>query len=99
MLALVPASFAVAALSRQLIALFSGGRASYLAANLSLQLIAGFFLLVAMQGLLTSLLLSTGRTTQVMLIGIVTVVLDVALCLSLVPSLGLLGSCDESYPS
>ena len=54
-----------------------------------------FFLFIAMQGIPTSLLLSTGKTTQVMLIGIVTVVLDVALSLLLVPSFGLLGADDE----
>ncbi len=91
-LALVPVSFAVAALSKQFINLFSGGGSSYLAANLSLQLMACFFLFIAMQGIPTSLLLSTGKTTQVMLIGIVTVVLDLTLSLSLVPGFGLLGA-------
>jgi len=37
-------------------------------------------------------MLSIGRTTQVMLIGIVTLVLDITLSLSLVPSFGLLGA-------
>jgi O-antigen/teichoic acid export membrane protein len=92
LLALVPVSFAVAALSKQFINLFSGGGSSYLAANVPLQLMACFFLFIAMQGIPTSLLLSTGRTTQVMLIGIVTVVLDLTLSLSLVPSFGLLGA-------
>jgi O-antigen/teichoic acid export membrane protein len=92
LLALVPVSFAVAGLSKQFINLFSGGGSSYLAANLPLQLMACFFLFIAMQGIPTSLLLSTGRTTQVMLIGIVTVVVDLALSLSLVPSFGLLGA-------
>jgi O-antigen/teichoic acid export membrane protein len=91
-LALIPVSFAVAGLSRQFINLFSGGGSSYLAANLSLQLMACFFLFVAMQGIPTSLLLSTGKTVQVMLIGIVTLALDLTLSLSLVPSFGLLGA-------
>ena len=88
----MPVSFAVAALSRQFINLFSGGGSSYLSANLSLQLMSCFFLFIALQGIPTSLLLSTGKTTQVMLIGIVTVVLDLVLSLLLVPNFGLLGA-------
>ena len=65
------------------------------AASLSLQLMSCFFLFIALQGIPTSLLLSTGRTTKVMLVGIVTVVLDVVLSLLLVPNFGLLGSNDE----
>jgi len=91
-LALIPFSFALVGLSKQMIRLFSGGVASYLLANPSLQMMSGFFLFVAMQGILTSLLLSTGKTIQVMLIGIVTVALDLALSLLLVPSFGLLGA-------
>jgi len=56
-----------------------------------------FFLFVAIQGILTSLLLSTGKTIQVMLMGIATVLLDVALSLSLVPAFG--GGCCEPNPS
>lgn len=91
-LALIPVSFALAALSRQVISLFSGGSSSYLDANLSLQLMSVFFLFVAMQGILTSLLLSTGKTFQVMVIGAITVVLDLALSIALVPSFGLMGA-------
>jgi stage V sporulation protein B len=91
-LALIPVSFALVGLSKQMIRLFAGGVSSYLLANPSLQMMSGFFLFVAMQGILTSLLLSTGKTTQVMLIGIVTVVLDLALSVLLVPSFGLLGA-------
>ena len=68
-LALIPVSFALVGLSKQMIRLFSGGVTSYLVANPSLQMMSAFFLFVAMQGILTSLLLSTGKTTQVMLIG------------------------------
>jgi len=92
MLALIPVSFALVGLSKQMIRLFSGGAASYLIANPSLQLMSFFFLFVAMQGILTSLLLSTGKTIQVMWIGIVTVVLDVALSVMLVPGFGILGA-------
>ena len=91
-LALVPVSFALVGLSKQMIRLFSGGVSGYIAANPSLQMMSAFFLFVAMQGILTSLLLSTGKTTQVMVIGIVTVVLDLALSVLLVPSFGLLGA-------
>ena len=92
MLALIPVSFAVVGLSKQMIRLFSGGAAGYLTANPSLQLMSFFFLFVAMQGILTSLLLSTGKTAQVMLIGMVTVGLDLALSVLLVPDLGILGA-------
>jgi stage V sporulation protein B len=91
-LALIPVSFALVGLSKQMIRLFSGGVSFYLLANPSLQMMSAFFLFVAMQGILTSLLLSTGKTTQVMLIGMVTVVLDLALSVMLVPSYGLLGA-------
>jgi O-antigen/teichoic acid export membrane protein len=91
-LALIPMSFALAALSTQMINLFTGGGSSYLVANLSLQLMSVFFIFVAMQGIPTSLLMSTGKTTQVMLIGIATVVLDVVLSELLVPNFGLLGA-------
>jgi stage V sporulation protein B len=91
-LALIPVSLALVGLSKQMIRLFSGGVSSYLLANPSLQMMSAFFLFVAMQGILTSLLLSTGKTTQVMLIGVVTVVLDLALSVMLVPAFGLLGA-------
>jgi len=91
-LAMVPASFALAALSRQVIGLFSGVPSTYLAANSSLQLLSVFFFFVAMQGILTSLLLSKGKTVQVMMIGCVTVALDLALSLILVPGFGILGA-------
>lgn len=91
-LALIPVSFAMAALSTQMIDLFSGGGSSYLVANLSLQLMSVFFIFVAMQGIPTSLLLSTGKTTQVMSIGIATVILNVVLSELMVPNFGLLGA-------
>ena len=91
-LALVPVSFALAAMSRQVIGLFSGVPSTYLAADTSLRLLSVFFFLVAMQGILTSLLLSTGKTVQVMIIGAATVVLDIALSVALVPSFGILGA-------
>jgi stage V sporulation protein B len=92
LLALMPVSFAVAALSKQFITLFSGGGSSYLVADLSLKLMSFFFVFIAMQGIPTSLLLSIGKTTQVMLIGIVTVVLNLVLSVMLVPNFGLLGA-------
>jgi O-antigen/teichoic acid export membrane protein len=91
-LALIPASFALAALSTQMMNLFTGGDSSYLVANPSLQMMSIFFIFVALQGIPTSLLLSTGKTTQAMIIGIATVILDVALSVLMVPSFGLLGA-------
>jgi stage V sporulation protein B len=90
--ALIPVSFALAGLSTQVIKLFSGSSPSYFAADFPLQLMSVFFLFVAMQGILTSLLLSTGKTIQVMLIAAVTVVLDLGLSVLLVPNFGLLGA-------
>jgi len=91
-LALIPVSFTLAALSTQMMNLFTGGDSSYLVANLSLQVMSVFFIFVALQGIPTSLLLSTGKTTQAMIIGIATVILDVALSVLMVPSFGLLGA-------
>lgn len=91
-LALIPVSFALVGLSTQMIKLFAGGNPTYLLANPSLQMMSGFFLFVAMQGILTSLLLSVGKTKQVMWIGVFTVTLDLALSVLLVPSFGLLGA-------
>lgn len=91
-LALIPVSFALVGLSTQMLRLFTGGAETYILANPSLQMMSGFFLFVAMQGILTSLLLSLGKTTQVMAIGIVTVSLDLVLSLLLVPAFGLLGA-------
>lgn len=90
--ALIPVSFALAGLSTQVIKLFSGSSPSYFAADFPLQLLSVFFLFVAMQGILTSLLLSTGKTTQVLIISAVTVVLDLGLSVVLVPSFGILGA-------
>ena len=91
-LALIPVSLGLAALSTQMMDLFTGGGSSYLVANVSLQLMSVFFVFVAMQGIPTSILLSTGRTTQVMLIGIATVVMDIGLSELMVPSFGLVGA-------
>jgi stage V sporulation protein B len=91
-LALIPVSFALAALSTQVMNLFTGGNSAYLVAAFPLQLMSIFFIFVAMQGIPTSVLLSTGKTTQVMLIGIATVVLDVVMSILTVPSFGLLGA-------
>lgn len=91
-LALIPVSFALVGMSKQMIRLFAGGGASYLVATPSLEMMSGFFLFVAMQGILTSLLLSIGKTKQVLVIGLVTVVLDLALSVLLVPAFGLLGA-------
>ncbi len=91
-LALVPVSFALAALSRQMIELYSGYQSAYLLASPSLQLLSVCFFFVAMQGILTSLLLSTGKSVQVMMIGVVTVGLDLLLSVVLVPEFGILGA-------
>lgn len=91
-LALVPVSFALAALSRQVIGLYSGPHSAYFLATTSLQLLSVFFFFVAMQGILTTLLMSKGRSVQVMMIGVVTVLLDLLLSVTLVPPFGILGA-------
>ena len=91
-LALLPVSFTLAALSRQMIWLYSGRNSPYLAATSPLQLLSIFFFFVAMQGILTTLLLSKGKSVQVMSVGIVTVALDILLSVLLVPPFGILGA-------
>lgn len=91
-LALVPVSFTLAALSKQVILLYSGARSAFLLASSPLQLLSVFFFFVAMQGILTSLLLSAGKSVQVMMIGVVTVALDLTLSVMFVPSFGILGA-------
>jgi O-antigen/teichoic acid export membrane protein len=90
-LLVLPASLLVAALSNQLIELFSGGGA-YLAGSPSLELIALFYLFVALQTILVVLFQAIGKTVNAMVVGFATAATDIGLAVLLVPSLGLLGA-------
>ncbi len=90
-LVMLPASLFVAAVPSQLISLFSGGR-GYLAGSSSLELIAVFYLFLAIQMILVVLFQAVGRTTYVMVIGFATVASDIGVSILLVPRLGLVGA-------
>ena len=68
-LLVLPASMLVAALSNQLIEFFSGGGA-YLAGSFSLELIALFYLFVALQTILVVLFMAIGKTVHAMIGGL-----------------------------
>jgi stage V sporulation protein B len=90
-LIVLPASLFVAAVASQLISLFSG-KASYLAGTSSLELIAVFYIFLAMQMILIVLFQAIGKTSYAMIIGLATAASDVGVSLLLVPNLGLLGA-------
>jgi len=90
-LLVLPASLLLAALSNQMIELFSSGGA-YLAGSPSLELIALFYLFVAVQSILIILFQAIGKTVYAMIVGFATVATDIGLSLLLVPSLGLVGA-------
>ena len=90
-LAVLPASFLVAAVPEQLIDLFSGG-GTYLAASSSLELIAFFYLFVAIQTILIVLFQAIGKTINAMIVGVVSATCDIGVSVLLVPKIGLLGA-------
>lgn len=90
-LIVLPASLFVAAVPNQLIVLFSGG-GGYLIGNSSLELIAVFYLFLAIQTVFVVLFQAIGKTMYVLLIGLATVATDVSVSILLVPRLGLLGA-------
>ena len=90
-LAVLPASFLVAALAPQLLELFSGG-IRYLAGSEPLQIIAVFYVLLAIQIVIYSLLQATGNTFEVFLISAVTTVSIFGLSILLIPHFGLTGA-------
>ncbi|HZW56139.1 MAG TPA: oligosaccharide flippase family protein [Nitrososphaerales archaeon] len=91
MLAILPASFLVAALSHQLLELFSGGGA-YLAGAHSLELIALFYGFLAIQSTIYSLLQATGRSLDVFMLSALTSVIEIGLSVLLVPEMGIVGA-------
>ncbi len=87
----LPVSLLFAAVSPQLLSLFTSGGV-YLAGTLTLELVALFYVFVAMQTMLLTLLQAVGKTMQVILVGIVTASTDIGVALLLVPHFGLTGA-------
>ena len=90
-LGVLPASLFVAATSPQLLLIFSG-QSSYLEGSISLELIATFYSLLAIQTVIYSVLQALGRTLQVLLITVATTSTEIGGSLVLVPHFGLLGA-------
>jgi O-antigen/teichoic acid export membrane protein len=90
-LAILPASFLIAALSVQLMTLFSGGD-GYLIGAQSLEIIALTYVFYSIMSVIYYLLQALGRPLEALVIGGLSACADVALSLALVPSLGLLGA-------
>jgi O-antigen/teichoic acid export membrane protein len=90
-LAVLPASLLVAALSVQLLDLFTSGGV-YLTGALTLELIGLFYVFVAMQMVLLILLQAVGKTFEVIIVGIVAASTDLLVALVLVPHFGLAGA-------
>jgi O-antigen/teichoic acid export membrane protein len=87
----LPASLLVTSLSKQLIDLFTGG-GEYLRGAPSLELIAIFYLFLAIETILIVVFQATGKTINAMIIGIVSAACDIGVSVALVPHLGLLGA-------
>ena len=87
----LPTTLLFAAVSPQLLSLFTSGGV-YLAGTLTLELVALFYVFVAIQTMLLTLLQAVGKTTQVILVGVVTSLTDIGVALLLVPHFGLAGA-------
>jgi O-antigen/teichoic acid export membrane protein len=90
-LSVLPASFLVAAVSPQLLELFSGG-ALYQLGSEPLEIIAIFYVFFAVQYVVYSILQAKGRTIQVFAISGFTAASIFGLSLVLVPQFGLVGA-------
>ena len=90
-LAVLPASLLVASVSTQLLEIFTGGGV-YLLGTLTLQLIATFYVFVAVQTILLVLLQAVGKTVQVIIVGGVSAATDIGIAVLLVPHFGLAGA-------
>ncbi|MDE1854298.1 MAG: oligosaccharide flippase family protein [Thaumarchaeota archaeon] len=88
---LLPASLFAAAMAPQLFDLFSGG-GNYSQGIPYLQLITLFYVFTAIQTIAIAILQGVSRTRQVLVVGAVTALGEVALSVSLVPTLGLAGA-------
>ena len=90
-LAVLPVSLFVASVPSQLLGLFTTG-GGYLAGSLTLELIAIFYVFIAIQMILLVLLQAVGRTLQVIVVGVVTAATDIGVAIILVPHFGLAGA-------
>jgi O-antigen/teichoic acid export membrane protein len=90
-LAVLPVSLLVAGVSTQLLDLFTSGGV-YLRGSLTLELIGVFYVFVAIQTVLLYLLQGVGRTTGVIIIGVIAAATDIGVALLLVPHFGLAGA-------
>ncbi len=91
LLAVLPASFLVAAISPQILIIFSGG-AKYLGGVQSLELISIFYVFVAIQLVAYSILQAEGRTVEVLILSGFTTALELGVAIALVPHLGIEGA-------
>jgi O-antigen/teichoic acid export membrane protein len=89
-LGLLPVSLLMAALSPQLLALFSGG-GTYLSATGVLEIVSVTYVFYGMQLMIYSLLLAVGRTIQALITVIAAAAADVGFALLLVPNFGMEG--------
>ena len=88
---LLPASLLAAAMAPQLFGLFSGSGA-YAQGIPYLQLITLFYVFSAIQVIAISILQGVGRTREVLVVGAITALGEVALSILLVPGYGLAGA-------
>lgn len=91
MLGLLPASFLVAALSSQLVTLFSNG-GIYLEGIASLDVIALTYIFVGIETAIVTLLMATGRTTNALVVAAISAIIDVMASSILVLGYGLIGA-------
>jgi O-antigen/teichoic acid export membrane protein len=90
-LGLLPVSLFMAALSKQLLLVFSGS-GSYLSAQGALEVISATYLLFGMQSIIYSFLQAIGKTTEALIAGITAAATDVGLSILFIPSLGMIGA-------
>ncbi len=90
-LIVLPTSLFAVGVSTQLLSLIASGGA-YLAGTFTLELIALFYVFVAIQTVLLVLLQAIGKTLEVILVGVVTASTDIGVALLLVPHFGLAGA-------
>ena len=91
-LTVVPASLFAAAVAPQLFGLFSGSSAVYASGIPYLQLITSFYIFATLQTIAINVLQGVGKVKEVLVVGVVTALGEIALAVSLVPSLGLGGA-------
>jgi O-antigen/teichoic acid export membrane protein len=91
MLIVLPASLLAAALSTQLLSLISGG-GSYILGASSLAIITGFYVFIGIQTFILTIFQAIGKSRYVLLVGVIDVVIDLGVSITLVPMLGIIGA-------